>query len=107
MEIIALLLVGWNKGKICDHARFNNLCSATLLLNWEMDNFPGNKHEALAFNTSISKALPSLKGGKIAWEYLATRYPTCVTNHSNAAYDSLVAFSGSISHEPGSGASFN
>ena len=57
-----------------------------------MGDLPGNKHEALAFNTSLSKALPSLWGGKIVWEYLATRYPICVTSHSNAAYASLAAY---------------
>lgn len=41
-----------------------------------MGDFPGNKHEALAFNTSLYKALPSLWRGKIAWEYLASGYPT-------------------------------
>lgn len=43
---------------------------------WEMNDFPGNKHEALAFNTYLYKALPSLWWGKIAWEYLASGYPT-------------------------------
>jgi len=41
-----------------------------------MGNFPGNKHETPAFNTSFSKALLSLKGGHIAHEYLATRHRT-------------------------------
>lgn len=68
--------MGWRKGKICDHAHFNNLCSVTLLLNREMGNFPGNKYETLAFKTSFSKALLSLKGGHIGHEYLAVRQPT-------------------------------
>lgn len=41
-----------------------------------MGNFPGSKHETLAFNTSFSKALLSLKGGHIAHEYLAMRHRT-------------------------------
>ena len=41
-----------------------------------MGNFPGNKYETLAFKTSFSKALLSLKGGHIGHEYLAVRHPT-------------------------------
>lgn len=52
----------------------------------KMGNFSGNKHETLAFNTSLPKALPLSQGGEIAWEYLTTRYPTYTASHSNAAY---------------------
>lgn len=48
----------------------------THLPSWKMGDFPGNKHETLAFNTSLPTALLSSWGGEIAWEHLATRYPT-------------------------------
>lgn len=63
----------------------------THLPSWEMGDFPGNKHETLAFNTSLPKALPSSCGGEIALADSATRHPTCVTSHSNAASVSLAA----------------
>lgn len=63
--MIGLLVVGRRKGEICDHAHL--IYVQSYLLSWEMAESPRNKHKTLAFNASLSKALPLLKGGKIAW----------------------------------------
>ena len=44
-------------------------------------------NKALAFKSSLSKALPPSWGKEIVREYLATRYSTYIASHSNVVED--------------------
>lgn len=63
METVGLLLVGWRRGEICGRACV--IYVQPHLRSWEKGDSPGNQHEAQALNTSLSKALPPYREGRL------------------------------------------